>query len=72
MIQFILMLFGLAFGNHNANTSCNNNSDTTTIQTADNPGTGLTPDTGTGSGETGGDGGTGGNTGQTPPPFVKP
>ncbi len=67
MIQFILMLFGLAFGNHNANTSCNNNSDTTTIQTADNPGTGLTPDTGTGdNGE--GSGPIGGNTGQLPPP----
>lgn len=69
MIQFILMLFGLAFGNHNANTSCNNNGDTTTIQTADNPGTGLTPDPGTEG--PGGGGGTGGETGQLPPPPKK-
>lgn len=64
MIQFILMLFGLAFGNHNANTSCNTNGDTITTQNADNPGTVLTPDPGTG-------GDTGGETGQTPPPPKK-
>ncbi|WP_294279532.1 hypothetical protein [uncultured Chryseobacterium sp.] len=62
------MLFGLAFGNHNANTSCNNNGDTTTIQTADNPGTGFDPGTDTGDGN---GGPVGGNSGQTPPPFVK-
>ncbi|MDR6514857.1 hypothetical protein [Chryseobacterium camelliae] len=66
MIQFILMLFGLAFGNHNANTSCNNNGGTTTIQTANNPGTELTPDPGTGSSEDGDP--VRGNSGQLPPP----
>ncbi|WP_294209436.1 hypothetical protein [uncultured Chryseobacterium sp.] len=72
MIQFILMLFGLAFGNHNANTSCNNNGGTTTIQTANNPGTGLTPDPGTnpGTGGSGGEGDTGGDTGPVLPPKI--
>lgn len=70
MIQFFLMLLGLAFGNHNANTSCNNdNNGTVTTQTV-NPGTGTDPVTGTDPGGPGGD--TGGNTGQLPPPFTKP
>ena len=76
MIQFFLMLLGLAFGNHNANTSCNNdNNGTVTIQLT-NPGGGTDPITGTDPGdETGGPGSggsTGGNTGQNPPPFTQP
>lgn len=65
MIQFILMLLGLAFGHNNANTStCNdNNSTIVTVQSDTNPGTGIDP----GDGEP-----VGGNSGQTPPPFIKP
>lgn len=75
MIEFILMLLGLAFGHNNANTqSCNNdNNGTVTIQTTNpgtgTPGTGLDPGDGTDPG-TGGP--VGGNTGQLPPPFIKP
>ncbi|SHH11578.1 hypothetical protein SAMN05421866_2183 [Chryseobacterium oranimense] len=60
MIQFILMLLGLAFSNNNANTAaCNNNNQTqTTVQLAD-PREGLDP------------GDTGGETGQLPPPPKK-
>jgi len=69
MIQIILMLLGLAFGQNNANTSGNNNSNDngqSTTQLADpgtgtNPGDGTNPGTGTNPGDTGGD------TGQTPP-----
>jgi hypothetical protein len=72
MIQFILMLLGLAFGNHNGNTtSCNNNNQnqvTTLDDEPGDPGTGIDPGTGTG-----GEGGpVGGNTGQLPPPFTNP
>lgn len=68
MIQFILMLLGLAFGNHNANTTTCNNEGQVTIQLT-NPGEGLDPGTGTG----GDDGGpVGGNTGQLPPPSTNP
>ncbi len=58
MIQFILMLLGLAFSHNNANTTtCHNNQDPVTVQSGgpSNPGGGVDP------GETGGD------TGQTPP-----
>lgn len=52
MIQIILMLLGLAFGQNNANTSGNNNSNDngqSTTQLADpgtgtNPGDGVDPD----------------------------
>ncbi|MFC0428381.1 hypothetical protein [Chryseobacterium scophthalmum] len=63
MIQLILMLLGLAFGNNNANTTnTDNNQDPITVQNSG----GTTP--GTGLGE---DGGTSGNTGQKPP-FTDP
>lgn len=72
MLQFILMLLGLAFSHNNANaTTCNNNQDPITIQSGglSNPGSG----TGTGeNGGPGGGGGTTGDTGQTPPPFTNP
>ncbi|WP_223557825.1 hypothetical protein [Chryseobacterium lathyri] len=60
MIQFIIMLLGLAFSNNNANTAtCNNNQEQPTVQLAGDLGEGLDP----------GDGGPiGGNTGQLPPP----
>lgn len=65
MIQLILMLLGLAFGNNNANTTnCDNNGSTVTIQN----GTGTGFDPGTGTGEDGNGGPVTGNTGQTPPP----
>jgi hypothetical protein len=72
MIQFILMLLGLAFGHNNSNTSsCNHyNNGQVTTQLTTNPGGGTDP--GTGTGGDGGDGGTGGNTGQLPPPFTNP
>ncbi|KQT24551.1 hypothetical protein ASG22_11180 [Chryseobacterium sp. Leaf405] len=63
------MLFGLAFGHNNANTSsCNhdNNGQVTTQLT--NPGGGTDP----GTGGPGGGGGTTGDTGQLPPPFTNP
>jgi hypothetical protein len=72
MIQFILMLLGLAFGNNNANTSCNNdNNGTVTIQLT-NPGNGIDPGTGVDPDGPGNGGSTGGNTGQNPPPFTNP
>ncbi|HCA05574.1 hypothetical protein [Chryseobacterium sp.] len=51
MIQFILMLLGLAFSNNNTTTATNNNNNQgqTTVQTASDPGEGLDP------GDTGGD-----------------
>ena len=72
MIQFILMLLGLAFGNNNANTSCNNdNNGTVTIQLT-NPGGGTDPGTGMDPGDRTG-GPVGGNSGQLPPPpFTQP
>ncbi|WP_343663604.1 hypothetical protein [Chryseobacterium mucoviscidosis] len=69
------MLISLAFGNNNANASCNNNGDNNNGQpttqlvdpgTETDPGDGVDPD-GPGSG-----GPVGGNTGQTPPPFTNP
>lgn len=68
MIQFLLMLLGLAFGNHNGNTCTNNDSNNIGIQSG-GTGTGFDPGTGTGGDDgTGGPGGPiGGNTGQTPP-----
>ncbi|WP_139176858.1 hypothetical protein [Chryseobacterium wanjuense] len=68
MLDLILMLIALAFGNNNANTSCNNdNNGQVTTQLAD---PGGSTDPGTGTGEDGGP--VGGNTGQTPPPFTNP
>lgn len=47
------MLLGLAFGNNNANTTCDNNLGTVTTQdTGSGTGTGIDPGTG---GDTGGD-----------------
>ncbi len=68
MIQFILMLLGLAFGHNNANTStCDNNNSTIVIVQSDtDPGDGIDPGDGTG-------GPVGGNSGQLPPPpFTQP
>ncbi|MXS72687.1 hypothetical protein GSF70_15870 [Flavobacteriaceae bacterium W22] len=65
MIQLLLMLLGLAFGNNTANTTnCNNGN---TVTTQNNPGTGFDPGTGTDPGD-GNGGPVTGNTGQTPPP----
>ncbi|MGI9650514.1 hypothetical protein [Chryseobacterium sp. RLHN22] len=70
MIQLILMLLGLAFGNNNANTTNCDNGNTVIIQSG---GTGISPGTGTDPGDPPGSGGnTGGNTGQTPPPSPRP
>lgn len=71
MIQFFLMLFGLAFGNHNANTSCNNDNNGQPTTQLVNPGTVTDPGTGTDPGD-GTGGPVGGNTGQIPPPFTNP
>lgn len=61
MIQLILMLLGLAFGNNNANTSnTTNNQDPITVQNSGG-GAGFDPGTGTDPGDTSGD------NGQTPP-----
>ncbi|WP_157450425.1 hypothetical protein [Chryseobacterium sp. CCH4-E10] len=81
MLQFILMLLGLAFGQNNAHTATcnddNNGQPITQYSPTDGtePGTGFDPGTGTGDDGTGGPGNggsTGGNTGQNPPPLVKP
>ncbi|KPH11907.1 hypothetical protein [Chryseobacterium sp. ERMR1:04] len=58
MINFIIMLLGLVFGNNNANTTTSNNNQNMLInQTGgqSNPEVGIDP------------GDTGGDTGQTPP-----
>lgn len=73
MIQFLLMLFGLAFGNHNGNPLYNNNgTNSIEIQSGER----LNPETETGgddgSGGPGGGGNTSGSTGQTPPPSPRP
>lgn len=67
MIQFILMLLGLAFSGDNASTlSGDNSTDSTTEQTSVTE-NGTNPEEGTG------DGDTGGNTGQKPPePGINP
>lgn len=52
MIQIILMLLGLAFGN---TTSDNNSGTVTTQDTGSGTGTGFDPGTGTNPGDTGGD-----------------
>ncbi|WP_294334150.1 hypothetical protein [uncultured Chryseobacterium sp.] len=67
MLDLILMLIALAFGNTSANTqSCNDdNNGTVTVQTT-NPGTG-TPGTGTDPGTGGSGGDTGGETIPLPP-----
>lgn len=72
MIQFILMLLGLAFSNNNAHTVTDNNGQNlVTVQSDDGGGAGLDPGgdgTGNGNGTGHGNGGnTGGDTGQTPP-----
>jgi hypothetical protein len=72
MIQFFLMLLGLAFGHNNANTqSCNDNNGQPTTQLL-NPGSGTDPGTGVDPDGPGNGGSTGGNTGQNPPPFTNP
>ncbi|WP_449400148.1 hypothetical protein [Chryseobacterium wanjuense] len=53
MLDLILMLIALAFGNNNANTSCNDNNGQVTTQLADpggstDPGTGTSEDSGLG------------------------
>jgi hypothetical protein len=60
MIQFILMLLGLAFSNNNANTAActNNNQGQTTVQVP-NSGSGVDPG--------GSEGDTSGGSGQKPP-----
>ena len=58
MIQFILMLLGLAFGHNNANTSTYNDSTTVTVQSDINPATGIDPSD------------TGGDTGPVLPPKI--
>ncbi|WP_344832980.1 hypothetical protein [Chryseobacterium ginsenosidimutans] len=73
MLNLILMLISLAFGNNNANTSsCNhdNNGQPTTQLT--NPGGGTDPGNGVDPDGPGSGGSTGGNTGQNPPPFTNP
>ncbi|WP_294245941.1 hypothetical protein [uncultured Chryseobacterium sp.] len=66
MIEFIMMLIALAFGNNTANTqSCHNNNGTVTVQLT-NPGSGTDPVTGTDPGT--GEGDTGGDTGPVRPP----
>lgn len=63
MIQFILMLFGLAFSNNNANTTAchHNNPGQVTVQSGpSNPGGGVDPG--------GSEGDTGGDTGPVRPP----
>ncbi len=72
MIQFILMLLGLAFSNNNANTATTNNSQNipVTMQSGPSDDTGME---GNGNGTGHGNGGnTGGNTGQVPPPYSLP
>ncbi|MFY7815641.1 MAG: hypothetical protein ACOVRK_10705 [Chryseobacterium taeanense] len=71
MIQFILMLLGLAFGHHNAQTSTCNNDNNGQITTQLAPGDGIDPGEGVDPGD-GTGGPVGGNTGQTPPPFTNP
>ena len=67
MIQFFLMLLGLAFGHNNANTSsCNHDTNGQPTTQLTNPGGGTNPD------GPGGGGGTTGDTGQLPPPFTNP
>jgi len=69
MLDLILMLLALAFGNNNANTSCNNDNNGTVTTQIVNPGGGTDPITGTDPG--GSEGDTGGETGQLPPPPKK-
>ncbi|MBB4807325.1 hypothetical protein HNP38_002629 [Chryseobacterium defluvii] len=67
MIQFILMLFGLAFSGDNASTIPGDNSTGSTTEQTSGIGNGTDPEGGTG------DGDTGGNTGQKPPePGINP
>lgn len=71
MIQILLMLLGLAFGNNNGNATCNDNNGGTVTTQDSGGGTGFDPGTGTDPGD-GTGGPVGGNTGQTPPPFTHP
>jgi hypothetical protein len=71
MIQFILMLLGLAFGHNTANTSsCNNNNNGQITTQLTDPGDGTDPGEGVDPGD--GTGPVGGNSGQLPPPFTNP
>lgn len=78
MIQFILMLLGLAFSNNNAHT-VNHNNGQSPVTVQNDPGSGIGIDPGDGSGNGNGNGNghgnggnTGGNTGQVPPPYSQP
>ena len=64
MIQILLMLLGLAFGNNNGNATCDNNNGGTVTTQDSGGGTGFDP------GDTGGP--VGGNSGQLPPPTPRP
>lgn len=67
MIQFILMLLGLAFPNNNANTTTISDNNPVTVQAQNGP---TKPGSGTGTNSDGG--ATTGDTGQTPPPYSQP
>lgn len=72
MIQFILMLLGLAFSNNNANTVTTDNSQNIPVTMQSDPNDYTSLD-GNGNGTGHGNGGnTGGNTGQVPPPYSLP
>ncbi len=64
------MLLGLAFGNHNGNATCNDNSGGNVTTQDSGGGTGFDPGTGIDPGDTGGP--VGGNSGQLPPPTPRP
>ncbi|MBL3548634.1 MULTISPECIES: hypothetical protein [Chryseobacterium] len=66
MIQIILMLFGLAFPNNNANTVTSDNGGTVLMSITEDP---ITDGGGNGNGN---GGATTGDTGQTPPPYSHP
>lgn len=69
------MLLGLAFGHNNANTTTCNDDNNGQPTTQFSPGDITNPDDDgfdPGTGGPGNGGSTGGNTGQTPPPLVKP
>jgi len=55
MIQIILMLLGLAFGNNNGNATCNDNNGGTVTTQDSGGGTGFDPGTGINPGDTGGE-----------------
>lgn len=70
MIQFILMLLGLAFGHNNAHTSTCNNNNNGQVTTQLAPGGGTDPGEGVDPGTGGSGGDTGGDTGPVLPPKI--